>query len=71
MLWFVCVLHVQKDAVGRCPTAEEIRRAREIGTSAYLEEIASQGTQVNRVDIPQVVIFFFFFCNDQNSLVAF
>ena len=57
-LWFLCVLHVQKEAVGRFPTAEEIRRAREIGTSAYLDKIASQGTQVKKVDIRQVVIFY-------------
>ena len=57
MLWFACVLHVQREVVGRFSTYDEIKRGREIGTSAYLEEIASQGTHVNRVDIHQVVIF--------------
>lgn len=50
---------LQREAVGRLPTDEEITKAREIGTSAYLDEIASQGTQVNRVNIRQVVIFYF------------
>ena len=52
------MLHVQKEAVGRFPTDEEIRKAREMGTSAYLDEIATQGTQVKKVDIRQVVIFY-------------
>ena len=52
------MLHVQKEAVGRFPTAEEIRKAREMGTSAYLDEIATQGMQVKKVDIRQVVIFY-------------
>ena len=54
----VCVLLVQREAVGCFPIDSEISRVREIDTSAYLDEFVSKGTQVKKVDIHQVVIFF-------------
>ena len=36
----------------------EIIKARDMGTSAFFDEIASQGTQLNRVDIRQMVFIY-------------
>ena len=53
-----CVKHMQKESINCFPTHEKIARVREIGTNAYLEKLASRGTQVDTMDIFQVAKLF-------------
>ena len=49
-----CVTCMQKEVVDHFPTLKEIARARGIGTSAYLDELATGGTQLQKSNIHQV-----------------